>query len=151
MSPIAHQGALFARPRHKHDLPPRWDGYKVIWDEWRDVEVLICPPPKPVPCAQCRSTKPPRMAMGKLVPPPGMVMRGQYEPRALPGGRTIMVPQPAYPLYLLTAFRCPDCDLDTVLIRHERAEVVLDDTDYGDDGSVPAPGDTTIDPGWVPA
>ena len=151
MSPVAHQDALFERPPRKHDLPPRWDGYEVRWDAWADVEVRICPPLKPTPCTVCRSTKPQRLAAGKLVPPPGMVMAGQYESRTVASGHTIMVPQPAHPLYLLTAFRCPDCDTDTVLIRHEGVEVVLDDTDYGDGGSVPAPGDDPIDPGWRPA
>lgn len=141
MSPIASQGALFEPPGHKHDLPPTWDGQVVRWKPWQPTEdIQICPPPKPVKCVRCKSTKPPLLAFGLVHPRPGatMTVTETVPSRRQPGASFERSKQvPAWPTLRLSAFRCPDCKLDDVWDRDTDTWWELDDSDYGDEGSHP--------------
>jgi hypothetical protein len=52
-------------------------------------------------------------------------------------GRIFTGPDGRVPAGTLFAFRCPDCRIDLVLDSHGRDGWVLDESDYGDEGSSP--------------
>lgn len=121
-----------------HPLPVAWDGRRVRWDRWEDaLPVNLCPPPKPDRC-MCGSTRSPFTARGMRDPAPGSTMtvtrpkRGRF-------GRMVPVPRqiPAYPVYDLTAFRCPACGEVAVWDMESNEHWILDDSDYGPRGSRP--------------
>lgn len=97
-----------------HDLPPLWDGEPVEWREWRDEPVMfICTrgrrkqPDPPKRCARAAGT-------------------ARETTQGLIGG-----------LVRLHVVRCcHDCCQDTVLDLETNEVWDLDDTDYGDAGSV---------------
>lgn len=102
-----------------YQLPARWDGRDVEWRAWTSTEgIVMCPPPPRQPCEQCRSTAAPWMNTGIVRPP------------ATPG---VVNLRPS--LALLSAFRCPDCLLDTVWDRDTDEWWTLDASDYGPEGS----------------
>lgn len=115
---------LWAR---EHDLPPRWDGLLVEWGDWDDTgRMFICPPPKrPSRCGQCGSTRPRLICTGRVwtdpaTSPPAIGRARMRRGRHLVG--------------MMSAFRCPDCEHDSVLDSNGQ-EWDLDETDYTDDGS----------------
>lgn len=100
-------------------LPPKWDGADVEWRAWTDsAAIVMCPPPKPTPCVQCKSTRPPKSNSGRVIAEDGP-----------PGSGT------GWSTYRLFVFRCPDCHLDTVWDMNTDEWWELDETDYGPDGS----------------
>lgn len=119
------QPALELWPRD-HDLPPRWDGLPVEWGKWDDTAgMFICPPPRrPEQCEACRSTQPPLINIGRVWTDPATAPPAIGRAR-LDKGRHLVG--------TITAFRCPDCEQDTVL--DSETSWILDETDYTDDGS----------------
>ncbi len=126
MKTPAGQIGLDLWPRD-HDLPPRWDGLPVQWSDWSDTTgVVICPPPpRPERCEHCGTTAAPQINIGRIwtdqASAPPAVGRAR-----LRGHRHLVG--------LITAFRCPQCEHDSV--RDPDGQMWdLDDTDYTDDGS----------------
>lgn len=116
-----------------HDLPPRWDGMPFEWGAWSPTGGLrICgrTARSAHRCAQCASTSPPSMSIGRVWadadPPPASSSLGAAALQQ--NTRRIAL--------LLTAFRCPSCGRDWVLDTDGQAWD-LDDTDYTDRGSWP--------------
>lgn len=110
---------MTARSFAPFQLPAVWDGRDVEWRAWEpQPPVFACPPQPREPCERCRSTTTPLMNHGIVhpAPTPGTV-------NLRPSLRT------------LTAFRCPDCHLDTVWDRDTDDWWTLDETDYGPAGS----------------
>lgn len=102
-----------------YQLPARWDGRDVEWRAWeRTDEVFVCPPKPRPPCVQCRSTAAPMMNTGIVRPP------------ATPG-----VVNLRHSIASLSAFRCPDCSLDTIWDRDTDDWWTLEPADYGPQGS----------------
>lgn len=100
-------------------LPVRWDGAPVEWTEWNTEQVFLCPPPQPRPCPGCGLIRPRSMCRGI---------------RKRPGHRLNRFGRAEY-YRALFAYRCSACGRDEV---HESGSTewwVLDDTDYGPDGS----------------
>lgn len=99
-------------------LPVRWDGVAVEWTEWGAEQVFLCPPEPPRPCAGCGLIRPRSMCRG---------IRHRK-------GRDPHTGRQRY-LRSLFAYRCSACGRDEV---HESGSTdwwVLDETDYGPDGS----------------
>lgn len=127
-----------------HDLPPRWDGRVVVWDDWdrfeEKVVVFICPPPKASSrvCQACGSFAPRLMARGRVA----VSARATLDELLDEDRKRSRLPValrhkiPAVALYELTAFRCPDCLFDQV-VDGTRTVWDLDETDYLDSGSLP--------------
>ena len=127
---------------HLHDLPPRWDGRAVLWEGWSTglrAQVFICPPPpKSPPCCEgCGSLAEPVVNRGLVALWPSSThddLRYEEENRRRLG--SFAHKRRARALWRLRAFRCPDCRLDTVWDTDTDEWWTLDDSDYGDDGSV---------------
>lgn len=124
----------------EHDLPPRWDGLAVVWDDWRpQTPVFLCPPPKPTRCESCGSAAAALTSAGRVARVPAftveMIRAGDQTRERLPASIRHRVQPRA--LHRLVAFRCPDCDLDTVVDSQTHEVWVLDHTDYGPEGSRP--------------
>lgn len=127
------QPTLPPAPR-PHDLPPRWDGHRV---EWRGWEVL---PPTTLErfhgvaaiCPHCASTRPQAITTGVVwVAPVGLLAfptKQRWDARGSRSGGD-------HAAQWLTAYRCLDCHADEVEDRMTGELWVLDDSDYGDDGS----------------
>lgn len=111
----------------EHDLPPRWDGLPVEWDEWEDTGgMFICPPPKhPARCGKCGSTRPRRICTGRLWTDPATAPPAIGRARMRRGRHLVG---------MMSASRCPDCQHDTVR-DPQGQEWDLDSTDYTDEGS----------------
>lgn len=102
-----------------HDLPPRWDGFGVEWHGWEYLPpAFLCPPPPPQCCRTCGA---PPAVKGF---PTTLVNRGYVE--RLNG----------HPQFRLHVFRCQVCRHDVVTDTVTGGTWDLDDSDYGDDGSV---------------
>lgn len=126
MSRNAEQPGLELWPR-EHDLPPRWDGLPIEWDQWREPPtVFLCPPPRqPEHCDHCGSTAPQSMSIGRIWTDPATAPPAISRARMRRGRHLVGI---------ITAFRCDDCTHDTVL---DPSGVLwdLDITDYSDEGS----------------
>jgi predicted RNA-binding Zn-ribbon protein involved in translation (DUF1610 family) len=120
----------------KHRLPPLWDGVKVTWRPFKTADNYhVCPPPKKAERCPCGSTTPPLIASG-LRERDGVEL--VTRPRKLKkSGRVIDVREevPAWPVYDLTAFRCPECGQDEVWDQRTDEWWTLDENDYGPTGS----------------
>lgn len=106
------------------DLPPKWDGRPVIWDEvWDEApRLFICPPPKDQHTCNCGSTWSPLMKTGRTS------------------------------TSMLRVMRCADCHADTI-IDPEGKWWDLDPDDYGFEGSyliTPRHNGTRVHPGADP-
>jgi hypothetical protein len=98
-----------------NDLPPTWDGVPVTWDGWTDTRwTTWIFHSKPEACEKCGSVAPQQSNMG-------VVARGD-------GARQHQVAR-------FFAYRCPGCQLDTVIDIRTDTAWTLDETDYGQDGS----------------
>ena len=115
----------------RHDMPPLWDGHPVEWTEWEDNRLIfICPPPKhPDTCNGCGTTREPAACRGVVYTRPGEVP-------AIALGRL----RPQHMIAVLYAWRCPRCGYTEVADGLGPGDNlwVLDDSDYGDEGSWPA-------------
>lgn len=127
----------------EHDLPPRWDGLAVVWDGWHMPDpgpVFICPPRavRADCCVGCGSTAVQPSNRGRVARVPAVTHERIREVDAqrdrLPERERHRVKGLA--LYRLYAYRCPDCQFDTVWDTETGEWWTLDHTDYGDDGSV---------------
>lgn len=126
----------------RHDLPPRWDDYRVEWDGWNTGAVgFVCPPPKHEPCTVCRSLAEPAVNHGNAWSRPG-----EYRPYAKPRDygqvrANAAADRDGVILASLWASRCPACGHDTVTVfgttywPAEPETWDLDPSDYGDEGS----------------
>ena len=135
------QPTLPRAPR-THDLPPCWDGHVVAWDGWEapSPSVVICPP-LPSRCPACGSFAAPVTNRGRVansaITTAERLTRQAAKRDALPLGVRHEAGRPLA-LYRLVAHRCPDCQHDMVL-EDWATWWDLDDSDYGDGGSWPAP------------
>lgn len=136
----------------EHELPPKWDGRKVTWREptaGRATMVCYrgrggCKPGGDFVCTGCGAVDEPfDVYVGVVDSEPGATLTVPQE-RRLTSGRTYSrdVVVPAYPLVELILERCLACGHDQVLeldtdTGQIKATWDLDETDYGDDGSVP--------------
>jgi len=111
-----------------HDLPPRWDGMAVEWGAWTDTAgIIMCPPPKdPDLCGKCGSTRARLLCTGRMWTDPATTTVAAIASARMHRGRHLVG--------ILAAFRCPDCDHDTVLDPIGQ-QWDLDETDYGHAGS----------------
>lgn len=121
-----------------HDMPPRWDGHAVLWRGWRPLGVHICPP-RPECCESCGSLASPLINLGLVANDQVMTHDDvTHDDQAVDLARRMGQRRERHAWLRLTAFRCPDCHADSVL----DADGVLwelDQSDYGDAGSVPPP------------
>ncbi|GAT07597.1 hypothetical protein H7I77_25405 [Mycolicibacterium novocastrense] len=126
MAVCGGQFGLDLWPR-EHDLPPRWDGLVVEWGDWDDTAgVFVCPPPRsPQRCEICGSTRPPLINSGRIWTDPAT---------APPAIGRVRMRRGRHLVGRITAFRCADCEHDTVLDPNGQMWD-LDPTDYTDDGS----------------
>lgn len=99
-------------------LPASWDGRDVEWRAWTSTWTTAELHVRRDPCERCGSLAVPLMNQGVVHPP------------ATPGAVNLR-----RSLLQLTAFRCPDCHLDTVWDRDTDDWWVLDESDYGPQGS----------------
>lgn len=128
MTDHGEQPQLDLWPR-THDLPPRWDGAPIEWGPWKPgLNMFACGPRslrRPEGCARCGSTVPRAMNVGRIWTDPATAPPAIGRAR-LSGGRQLVG--------VLTAFRCTNCNHDSVL--DPSGELWdLDITDYTDDGS----------------
>lgn len=133
-----------------HDLPPRWDGHPVWWRGWRDRgatficghQVDVCEHcgrgDVPAEC-ECGSHNPPMLNQGMVGESADMtpqdVERNDEAIRLARSAGVIRNAPQRIGWLQLTAFRCPDCGADRV-VDGDGVLWDLDETDYGDDGSV---------------
>lgn len=121
-------------------LPAKWDGRLVDWEEMEPAKVYICPPAPADTgrCERCHSTAQRRTWRGVVWCKPGDFRTQQAQTRSR---RTYwrdheVVDGERLVFDNIHAFRCPDCGLDTVLELDSGAEWVLDEFDYGPEGSM---------------
>lgn len=100
-----------------HDLPPRWDDMRVEWEPWQAetfTTAVFHLPLKDLACRACGN-------LGQR-----QTTRGRFPDDELHGH-----------VVRLWAYRC-DCGLDQVLdgLDADGQMWDLDDTDYGDEGSI---------------
>lgn len=104
-----------------HPLPVAWDGREVKWSRWESTDgIMLCPPPKEL--CECGSTRSPFRAVGLRAADTGP---GRFTRR--------------HALRDLYASRCPDCGQVSVWDMESDEHWVLDESDYGPDGSTPPP------------
>lgn len=129
----------------RHDLPPKWDGRVVKWSPWGASRLFVCGPASavaPPPCSGCGSTHSQAMSRGTVHPLAGETFEYERDRvKVTRSGREYIsgvqvVAVRVNPRVQLYAYRCPDCGLDVVLDVDSRECWDLDDSDYGDDGSV---------------
>lgn len=123
------------RERLERDLPPKWDGVPVTWGEPHAVgATFICPPPKePEACTECGqlAVDGADTYLGRVPGEPVQPFwtRNRYgQPVKKPGWDVL---EPA-----LLATRCLGCGHDQVVDLRTNEVWDLDDTDYGEEGSV---------------
>lgn len=98
----------------RHTLPPKWDGHPVAWSGWIDTsDIIICPPPKQAPCPGC----------------------GKYTQPQLNEGRLLPFSRPIRSLMLYRCMACGHTEVDELADGAYVRSWVLDDSDYGDQGS----------------
>lgn len=93
-------------------LPAKWDGVKVEWAQWEPANnIIMCPPRPQEPCPTC----------------------GLIRPRAVARG---IRRKPRVGFYsALYAYRCTNCGSDVVHEFGSRESWILDESDYGPEGS----------------
>lgn len=128
---MTNQMSLDFTPTREHDLPPKWDGHHVTWDEtWEEyVEPFICPPPKDLrTCEHCGSARK-RLKKGGSYQSGTKTWRTKYNER-----------KTSLDIRHLIAYRCTDCGVDEVTSRDKSGMQVwvLDPEDYTHTGSYAA-------------
>lgn len=120
---------LFTATR-EHDLPPRWDGHPITWQEWSTAPTPVCPRAQSA-CEECGVVGPRLTARGTISVVPDF-------DEGLPGEVTDLARARAErrpPTHVLIAVRCPSCMHDNVWDSRTDAVWDLDSTDYTDSGS----------------
>ena len=130
---MTDQPTLPTAPR-LHDLPPRWDGHRVEWGGWRTPPSTTLDPNgiHADCCTHCGAVAPRVINFGVVwARPAGLIAfpaRRRWDARGTRDGGD-------HAAQWLTAYRCPVCRTDEVEDRTTRELWVLEDSDYGDDGS----------------
>lgn len=126
----------------RHDLPPFWDGWRVVWEGWQaQPRVFVCPPPKPQPCKGCGSFAETITNWGRAWCEPGAVVPYRRPKSYADAAYNQQVAREGAVMLHLFAFRCPDCRRDEVMSMGSNVHDVerewwdLDESDYGDAGS----------------
>lgn len=126
-------------------LPAKWDGRDVAWTKTERPEVIfICPPPtKPDLCPSCGTEARTEIWHGVVTPLPGDTVEGEVIRKTWRSGREYIVrsQEPATAVMALIAFRCPACRHDEVWDLRTDEHWVLDESDYGPDGSTQPTGE----------
>ena len=115
-----------------NDLPPRWDGFAVVWRGWTSPLVISCRRLPGDRCVQCGGDKAPSVNVGLAATDETMTHRQVVDhdkAAQLGAGR---VQRRAW--RSLMAMRCPDCGHDQVR-DGEGTWWDLDPSDYTDEGS----------------
>jgi hypothetical protein len=122
----------------RHDLPPRWDDRIVTWRGWEvQIEAFICPPPRQRCCEACGSLAKPVVNRGVVAVSPATTQAElDYDAENRRRLGRLAHKRPLIAFVRLHVFRCPDCKTDLVWDTDTDEWWTLDDTDYGDDGSV---------------
>lgn len=125
-----------------HDLPPRWDGWRVEWEGWTaPPDIFICPPPKPQPCRACGSFDEQIMNRGRSWSEPGAIRPYRRAKTYRQSEANQKADADGSVMLHLVAYRCPDCRADRVRtfgsFVNTAAELWwdLDESDYTDTGS----------------
>ncbi len=120
-----------------HDLPPRWDGYPVVWRGWQGVPVIMCHRPVNDRCVVCGGDKDPSLNTGLVGESTDMTQRDVRadDAAARLANRSGVIRHHRRSWVRLTAFRCPDCGHDQVDDGEHMWD--LDQSDYTDAGSWP--------------
>ena len=120
-------------------LPSKWDGRDVKWEELKPAHALICPPAPAHTerCERCHSTEPRRQWRGVVWCKPGDFITQQAETWSQRTyWRDHEIQRGEHTVFdNLHASRCAHCGLDTVLELTSGTEWVLDESDYGPEGS----------------
>lgn len=130
----------------EHDLPPKWDGRCVVWLGWEYAPVTtaylhqrgrdVCPScgmPTYERGFPCWSTNWGMLADSPRLTPDDYANEEAARDR-LPWRAKGKMPRHWW--RSLCAFRCHDCQIDSVWDTEADEMWTLDHTDYGDDGSV---------------
>jgi hypothetical protein len=125
-------------------LPTRWDGLATVWRGWEYQQpAFVCPPPTPTVCERCGAPHGHRGWPTQSVNRARVALRATTtladieaddENRRRLG--TLAHKRPSIALWRLHAWRCPNCGLDTIWDDDTDEWWNLDESDYGDDGSV---------------
>jgi hypothetical protein len=127
------------RKDRQHDLPPAWDGRKVRWEPWREPthSASMDAHLGEEVCTECGTLAPRPYTRGLMDPAPGETETVTVTKRTHRTRRAYRATEQraARPRYHLIALRCQHCRTDTVIDLCTHEQWVLDDTDYGDQGS----------------
>lgn len=114
-----------------HDLPPKWDGHVVVWDEWAEelpTSLVYHLPLRHFACEKCGSLTRRSGSVGQVgVIPEVTHAQIRRANAARKGGK--------YGLRRLFASRCADCGHDQVYDMDADELFDLEPCDYGDGGS----------------
>ncbi|MFJ4286420.1 hypothetical protein ACIPY0_12315 [Paenarthrobacter nicotinovorans] len=122
----------------RHDLPPFWDGEKVIWDEWTDCRttLILHVPADQMACDKCGAVDESLIAWGLRDPAHG-AMTTETRIKKTRSGKTYEAIQevPARPQRDIYAARCRHCGHDVVTDTRTDERWDLEPEDYGAEGS----------------
>lgn len=128
----------------EHDLPPLWDGRRVDWSAWKDVEpgsLAFHAPADAFACTGCGWISDTQLrAVGRVHPEPGatFTVHRDVPSKRVPGSTWVRKTEvPAWPIARLVVRRCTGCGLDQVTDMETDEVWDLDPSDYTDAGSWP--------------
>ncbi|UOQ58572.1 hypothetical protein MUN78_07040 [Leucobacter allii] len=137
-SPLRLLGAPTAFPT----LPSRWDGDVVRWDDWQELPLSSVEfHGKSYQCAACGTAARPYTSLGRRQPGTGEVFEVIRRHKTIRSrwGKSYRIPvydhATAWPVIQWIATRCGWCGLTEVVDLDSDETWILDDTDYGPDGS----------------
>lgn len=118
-----------------HDLPPRWDGYPVMWRGWQSLTGHICGRAERACCERCGSVEYPTINVGLVGDDPDMTPTDvEHDDQAVRLAYQMRRRRKRRSWIRLTAFRCVECGADNV-VDGDGVSWNLDLSDYGDAGS----------------
>jgi len=142
MSPVAASLHLLGSPMSFPALPARWDGDEVRWDAWEELPLSSLEfHGHPYRCTDCGTTARPYTSIGRRQPGKGEVFEVIRHHRTITArwGSTYTIPvydhAAAWPVLQWWASRCGWCGHTEVYDTESREHWILDDTDYGPNGS----------------
>lgn len=108
---------LHRLPPERYALPDYHEhaGRTVVWEPWQPSARVMCLGTRE--CERCSSTATPLFSAARAQPHPGETFTTVRERSSghVPGGAYKQVKVPAWAVYSLCAFRCPDCSHVDVL------------------------------------